>query len=186
MSKRQRAHQVRAAHDATRGKPCSIEAVKQRARTQQQRVLHASPLETKLADMLRERGIHTVPQQAIGTYNCDLGASPVAVEVRAAYWDCINSDRFRNRIRNILDAGWSVLIVLINKRKPLTPIIADDAAAYIKRLRGQPPVISQYRVVWGTPEVTTSGRADDDQLALKYPFRSRRDPVTGRYESIPR
>ena len=47
--------------------------------------------ELTLRDLLIERGIRTIPQQAIGPYNCDLGANPVAV-LNHSYW----TSRFGN------------------------------------------------------------------------------------------
>lgn len=185
-----RKRQVEAAHAASRGVPKTIESLEKSARTRQERVLHSSPGEVELQAMLAARGVETIRQQAIGPYNCDLGAEPVAVEIFGGnwHWHGKHLRRTPERLRYLLDRGWHVLMVL---NAPgigwgLTEKMGDYVAAYIEGARRNPTALREYRVVRGAGETLASGGADDYELSIEWAFTSRRDPVTGRYESAPR
>jgi uncharacterized protein (DUF433 family) len=165
----QRADLSRAAHDAVRGKRqsdahrCAIATTRQRLQS------GTSPGEMALAEMLAARGIPTVPQQAIGPYNCDLGAYPVAVEVFGGSWHWSGRHILRapERFRYILNASWDILAVKIEvRRHPLTSATADYVAAYIESARRDPARRREYRVIRGAGETLTAGSADDDDLTL--------------------
>jgi hypothetical protein len=191
MTVAQRKNQVAAAHKAKIGRKESMQTRKMRAKTfEKMGKRNSSPYEPELQRMLEARGLKTFPQRAVGPYNCDLAVDSVAVEIRAAYWEKIDTPRFRKRVRYFLHAGWHVLLVMISnsgcRYLPLSPGIADQAAAFIEEVRRDRSAIRKYRVIWGKPDVTTSGSADDKKLALKYPLTNRRNLTTGRYESVPR
>ncbi|HZU75950.1 MAG TPA: hypothetical protein VFA70_04245, partial [Dehalococcoidia bacterium] len=86
MRSEDRERQIRAAHAASTGRTLPDDEKRRRALTIQARGLHISAAERQLRALLSERGIETIPQQAIGPYNCDLGAEPVAVEVWGGNW----------------------------------------------------------------------------------------------------
>jgi len=158
------------------------------AKGRQAKATHVSEIELELAGMLSERGIETTPQLAIGPYNCDLAARPVAVEVFGGHWHWHGHHlaRVEERFRHLMDAGWNILVIPVNFSSPLTAAVADYAASYIKATRRDPPAICEYRVVWRAGEFATSGCADDDEISIEPPFRSARDPATGRYKTVAR
>ena len=176
------------AHEAVRGRKRSDSEGIKAARTIEARGAHDSPIESALAQMLLERGICTTPQQAFGQYNCDLGACPVAVEVFGGnwHWSGRHLARTEKRTKFLLNAGYHVLMVAIQKRFPLTPAVADYVASYIKQARANPTARREYRVVWGAGEFTTAGCLDDDHFSIEPPFTSARNPSTGQYETVPR
>jgi hypothetical protein len=176
----QRASLSAAAHAAVRGKRQS-DAHRFAIAATRQRLQHGtSPAELKLAAMLAARGIATIPQQAIGPYNCDLGAGPVAVEVFGGGWHWSGHHVLRapERFRYILDAGWHILAVKIDsKRSPLTDATADHVAAYIEAARRDPARRREYRVIGSAGETLAAGSADDDDLTLITTLRSRSNPA---------
>ena len=86
LTPEQRRIHMRPAQAAIRGHQRPTEELVRRASTREGRGDLASVGEHRLREMLLARGVETIPQQAIGPYNCDLGAFPVAVEVYGGYW----------------------------------------------------------------------------------------------------
>lgn len=186
MTAKQRAVQVSAAHDAARGRiHTEAEKVKRAKRVEELR-LHVSESERTLAAMLNERGIDTRPQQAIGIYNCDLGAFPVDIEIWGGnwHWSGEHMERTPRRIHHILNTGWHVLIVNVTKRFPLTDETADYIAAYVKRARRNPSAPREYRVIRSSGQVLASGGAESDHFTIVFPFHSCRNSSNGQYNSI--
>ena len=130
------------------------------------------------AAWLRLRGIATVPQHAIGPYNCDLGAEPVAVEIFGGNWHGHgkHAAKFAERGHYILDQGWALVIVWVDQVKQcLTEASADYLAAFVEEARRDPSLRGQYRVVWGDgEEVPTAGKQLDDFASVP-PRRGRTD-----------
>jgi hypothetical protein len=171
MSAVQRSNQVAAAHNAVRGMVRGSEDLRKKALAKE-RTGRMTPAERQLQLWLTDRGIATVPQQAIGPYNCDLGAFPVAVEVYGGQWHTSGraAARSEKRFRYILDEGWSVEIVWVDGiYYPLTETAADDVAAFYKLCQRSPAQRGQYRVVRGTGQLFAAGRTDLDQLTLRPP-----------------
>jgi len=148
----------------------------------------SSPLETRLAEMLLERGIESLPQYPVGPYNCDLACPPVAVEVLGGKWHWHGEHRARAKERTyyFLDRDWHVLYVPIDTSFPLNDAVADYVANFIKFARGNPSATREYRVVWGAGEFVVGGCLDEDEFTFDPPFTSRRNPTNGRYERVPR
>ncbi len=189
MTPEQRRNQVKAAHEATKGRKVPLKTLKKIARTREKNALkHCSKYELQFQKMLEERGIKTVLQKAVGPYNCDLAAYPVAVEIFGGGWHFHGRHalRFEKRIRYFLNHGWSVLIFPISKRFPLTESLADYAASYIERVRRAKAYVCEYRMIWSCPELVTRGSLDGDHLSFIPPFTGARDPATGRYKRVPR
>lgn len=166
-----------AAHVARRGNADPLERRCRRARTRQERQTHSSPNESLLRNWLAERGVEAVIQQAIGPYNTDLGAAPVAVEVFGGNWHAYGYHRriAAERFGYLLDLGWNLVIVWVDQRiHPLTTAAADYIVPFVKQSRSDPTFRRQYRVIWGDgQEVPVSGD-DLDQLA-HIPSRGRSD-----------
>lgn len=188
MNPEVRARQVAAAHAAARGRRRTDADLCQRALTRQERGLGISGLEKRLASMLEERGLATVAQEAIGRYNCDLGAFPVAVEIWGGNWHWYGRHiaRTEERFRYVLDAGWHLLVLHVTNRHPLSEGLADYVVSYVEKARRDPAARREYRMVWRGGELTTAGRADDDEISVVPPFGGTRDRSTGRYATVPR
>src|ERR1041385_218960 len=178
LTAEQRIRMAAATSACHRGVPKSEAALARRALTRQQRMVQVDPQERALVEMLRARGIDGIVQQkAIGRYNCDIAAAPVAVEVFGGNWHAYGQHgaRLLRRTRDILDAGWSVLLIWANSvHHPMTEAAADEAAAWIELARSNPSFGRQYRVIWGTGQFIAAGRPEDDELTLE-PARTRSD-----------
>lgn len=161
-----------AAHQAVRGRKSSFDERCRRAKLNEERVAGQVEVERTLSALLAERGIETIPQKAIGPYNVDLGAAPVAVEVFGGTWHLSgrHAARATERFRYILDQGWNVIIVWVDGRRwPLSSDGADDVASFIEQARRDPSTVSKYRVIRGDGEFVTAGESDDDHFALVHP-----------------
>lgn len=152
---------VAAANAACRGRIHSVEEKMLRAQQRQERRTHTSPDELALAAMLQERGVDVIHQQAVGIYNIDIGAYPVAVEVYGGHWhsSADHASRAPERFHYLLDSGWAVVIVWVdNRRYPLSVAAADYIAAFVQETRRNPALRGQYRVIRGDGEVVASDR----------------------------
>jgi hypothetical protein len=181
-----RQRRTEACHKAVKGVRHSLEQRIKMATAWQQALTHVSPQETALCSMLAARGVHCIQQQAIGPYNCDLGAFPVAVEVFGGHWHFSGAHLARapRRIRYLLDAGWHVLMVLVTKHWPIAPEVADYVAAYVQEARGNPTAPREYRVIRGAGNTLAFGSADDNHISIEPSTRLGREPTTGRYKSV--
>lgn len=187
MSPQKRQTQVAAAHAATLGHPVPPMRGHRIAETLQARG-RMNPTEALLQHLLAARGISTCPQQAIGPYNCDLGAPPVAVECWGGEWHFSGAHARREpqRLRYFFNAGWHAIYIVISIRFPLLARATDDIAAFIEMARSRPSMRREYRMIGGTGELLACGSEDDKHFPLIPPFTCRKNPTTGRYERIPR
>jgi hypothetical protein len=188
----QRAQWAKAAHDAVRGKKKSFEELCAQALGRQKKATHAAPrsaYEQQLRDMLLSRGIITVPEMAVGPYNVDLAALPVAVELHGGGWHRYGAHirRKKDRFDYILDAGWHIVAVFVHPIwYPLCESAADYVVAFIEQMRRNPSARREYRVIWSGMEGDLSGHAHNDDFTLEPPFTRRRNATTGQYERIAR
>jgi very-short-patch-repair endonuclease len=172
---------VAAANAACRGRTHSVEEKMLRAQRRQERRTHTSSDELTLAAMLQKRGVDVIHQQAVGIYNIDLGAYPVAVEVYGGHWhsSADHASRAPERFRYLLDSGWAVVIVWIDSRRyPLSVAAADYIAAFAQETCRNPALQGQYRVIRGDGEVVASDRFNVEDFSRipaggsgKYPRR---------------
>lgn len=177
-----------AAQSARRGQRDTMETRLKRAESFQTIQRHISAYEVKAEAMFLQRGLVMLPQKAIGPYNCDFAIDAVAVEIFGGHyhWTGAHLARSEERIRYILNAGWNLVMLAVNKNWPLTPEVADYTVSLINNLRREPPAICEYRVVWGAGDFEVIGSADDDKISIKPPFTKSRDGGTGRYQRISR
>lgn len=178
---------TRNANIASKYRTVSVESLCKRAKTVEKKVdFWQSDSEIILAKMLLERGIETIPQKAIGRYNCDLTSNTVAVEIFGGHWHWHGQHlaRTKDRVNYILDQGWDVLMVAVNQSFPLTDEVADYIASYINSRSRNPTRPREYRVIWGAAEFTTSGRLNDENFSIEPPFTSTRDTTNGQYMTI--
>jgi hypothetical protein len=188
MGEAKRRAQVKAAHQASRGRRASAEELIRKAQSKQD-TRGASHYELTLAAWLHERGLAPIQQLAIGPYNCDLAIHPVAVEVWGGGWHFTgrHAARTQERFHYIMNAGWHVLAVAVDSRcRPLVPQIADYIVAQVQQMRSNETAIRQYRVVWGAGEFTTGGSAQDNHFSIEPPFTNSRNPVNGQYQRVAR
>lgn len=165
MTAEQRAAQVASAHEAVRGMTRTIGDLERRAAGKQRTRSHATPEELALATLLPG----SEPQLAIGKYNVDIGAEPVAVELFGGNWHADGRHRARlpQRVEHLADAGWNLLIVWCTQGRLLNvAAIAQDALSYLEQSRRDPAFRRQYRVVWGDGQLIAAGCVDDDERTL--------------------
>lgn len=187
-SPEERAALSAAAHEAARGRVASEAEQVKRAATRERKQVGASPVEDLFAAMLVERGLDVVQQKAVGRYNCDIAASPIAVEIYGGHWHFAGRHLARadRRMRHFADQGWHVLVVLVTSDWPLRPESADYVVAWQKEAEGNPSAPRKYRMIGGAAELLTAQRLDAHKLALEYPRGRTRDAGTGRYNGVTR
>jgi hypothetical protein len=159
-----------AAHRAVRGRKVPFETRCKIALARERKQLTVSPFERRLKGWLREEfGIEATPQRAVGPYNVDLAAHPVAVEVFGGGWHSAGAHAARtpDRTRYILDQGWNLVIVWVDdsRKHPLGIRAAQYVAAFVEESRRDPTLQGEYRVVWGDGHVPTGYKPDIEDLA---------------------
>lgn len=168
MTPDERARQVSAAHEAVRGMTRTDEDLFAKALTRERTQSHATDEERMMVDWLADRGIESIAQKAVGKYNIDIAAEPVAVELFGGGWHShgFHRSRLPERTRYIADQGWNLLIIWTHKVHPLGIEVTDEMVSYVERSRLDPSFRRQYRVVWGDGKLIAAGCVDDDELAL--------------------
>jgi len=184
MTDLQRANQVRASHDAARGRNISFGELCQRATSRQGNMRYnVAPDEVILGNWLRDLGLPIIHNFAVGPYNCDIGTGPITVEVWGGGWHPKPNEV--ERTKYILDAGYSVLIVDIDERRyPLAFAVTKYAVALHKIASSDPAEKRQYWMVRGNGECIFV-RLNSDNITLKPPFTSSRNSTNGQYVRIP-
>lgn len=189
-TKDQRMKWTEAAHSAWRGMKKTPESLEKAAAARQQQGGCGSELERVLLDLLRDRGLDPIPQQAVGPYSCDLGAYPVAVEVLGGNWHSTGRrhERIRRRTRYLMDRGWSVLMICVDNRRgmPISGQTADYVISYLETVRRNPTHRPEYRVVRSTGKTVSCGSVDDEKISLESPLSLGRNSANGRHERVPR
>lgn len=176
LSPEERSARAAAAHDAVRGMKRTPEDLTKRAASREANPSNISIAERMLSDWLAVRGVETIPQKAIGPYNTDLGAYPVAVEVFGGNWHANGRHiaRHSDRVRYILDAGWHVIIVWSHGlHSPLSVEAADYVVSFLQSADRNPSATRQYRVVRGSGEIIAFGCAKDDDFSFVPTYRTR-------------
>ncbi|SCF39382.1 Very-short-patch-repair endonuclease [Micromonospora carbonacea] len=142
-----------------------------RARQRQERRSNHSAGDQLMEDMLRQRGLAPVAQQAIGKYNVDVAVAPVAVEVLGGGWH-LEKRHHSTRTPQILNAGWHLVFVWNREgRSALGEGAADYVVAFLDEVGRQPPTVGQYRVISGDGQLLAAGSGQDNQFPLVPPPR---------------
>lgn len=150
-----RSRLAEAAHAAVRGKRRTWDELLLRAKTREKTGQYVVKTEMILMNWFQARGATCTPQKAVGRYNVDIALyePPIAVEVRYSRWPgCSRPKNHIQRTVDLLNAGWHVLYVLIDREHPLLEATADEIVSWAKGLRGLPSFPSQYRVIRGDGE----------------------------------
>ena len=172
MTAAERLAQSAAAHDAVRGRHVPAEELEARAVTRERLGLHVGTEERRLARLLRKRGVATRAQQAEGPVNIDLATGSVAVEVFGGGFHGAGRHLARHprRCRYLLDRGWSVVVIWIDKRREFALTgAADYVVALLDEFRRSPALVRQYRVIRSDGEELVRGCAKDDDFPVKRP-----------------
>lgn len=183
MSAEQRKQQVAAAHEAARGREVPFEELCLRAKMREGNMAYnVSKSEVKLGRWLKELGINVIHNFAVGPYNCDIGTGAIIVEVWGGNWHPKPIDV--KRTKYILDAGFSVLIIDIDKHRfPISYIVTEYVVTLDKLARSNPAGRRQYWMIRGNGELIFK-RFNGDNISLKPPFTSGRNAL-GQYVRIP-
>lgn len=185
----QKAAQTRAAHDALRGKKRSAIELNKRARTRERTKSHVSALELRVERLLKNTGIDTKTQTAIGPYNCDFTCDAVAVEIWGGgwHWHGRHIARSEERFRFIMDRGFNIIIACIDSRRRHFGVCeAEQLAFEIKAANANPTILRHYRMIWCGTDFATATSADADHFSFEPPFTGARDPATGQYQTFAR
>ena len=188
-TKEQRLAWSHASHIAATGRKKTEKEIEQAAKTRFERgVCSSSRYEDELAFLFLERGISFVQQFPVGRYNCDFVIQSVAVEVFGGSWHRHGRHlaRFENRTKKLFESGFDVILVFVNKRNPIDSTIADKIISEIEILSADKSSVRKYRVIWGSADLLSGGSSNDEHISMVFPLTHRRNPTTGRYESIPR
>ena len=184
MTEEQRAMQVEAAHEATRGRKVPFVQLVKTAKSREGNIgHHVSPEEIIIGNWLRDAGYDVIHNLAVGPYNCDIGIGPVTVEVWGGGWHAKAKEI--ERTKYILDAGYAMLIVHLDKRRfPLSTSVTNYAIALHKITSRDPSGRRQYWMVRGNGECIFM-RLNCDDISLKPPFTAGRNPSNGQYIRVP-
>lgn len=169
-SAEERKRMARKAHEIRRGMKVSWETKCRHAQTIEKQPYKSgtvSKAEKQLRKLLINRGIQTIPQKAFGAYNCDLAAYPVAVEIfgGAFHWYGNHGRLFAKRTNYILNSGWFLYIIFVNRRH-IDNIDADKTAAFIESIRRNKPTITEYRVIGRAGKLLASGCSEGNHLTF--------------------
>ena len=155
LTPEERAAQTSAAHQARRGAIDPPERRMARARTRYARCLHSSPMEHRLADVLRLAGVSVEQQFPLGGYNIDVAADvlSVAVEMTTGSWQSSKQSNpvFRQRTEYILNQGWCVVFVLKASIEHL-PYATEHLLSFLNAVSNDKSLLGKYGVVPGHPK----------------------------------
>lgn len=126
--------QARAAHAAKRGKREPEEQRERVALAREKARTSMSDIELQITAHLWADDIDVVPQKAVGRYNIDLAIGDLAVEVLGGAWH--TSKRHADRTAFLLDQGWRVLFLWLDKRHAPT-LSAVDAIRIAMRSKAR-------------------------------------------------
>lgn len=158
MMPTERASQVAAAHDATRGVSQTWEKMCARALGVEKSLPNAAPVEFTLADALRSYGLAITQQKALGIYNLDVALDElsIAVEVFGGNWHSQGNHlaRFFKRSIYVLNSGWHLVILWVDgRRHPFGLGAVEYLVAFAEKARRNPTMCRQYRVILGNGQV---------------------------------
>lgn len=168
MSKRtaeENARNVRAAHDAVRGKAKSHEQLCKAALNRQASFASfGSPYEQDIADELTHRGIQFVPQLAVDKYNIDFAIGDnIAFEVFGGNWHAKGRHRarFDERSKKLFDSGYTIVICWVGFNHRFSPAaIADYLISLNDILRTNPASRCKHYVIGGDGKPCSVGSSN--------------------------
>lgn len=124
--------------------------------------------ENALAKALFKKGIKTIAQLAFDTYNIDLAAGSVAVEVTFNYSASVGSPRTKRRVKHLIKSGWHVIYVMIDTRGKNNrwdvEATANTVSRFINLTKRHPPALREYWVIGGTGKLKSVLKLNVDHL----------------------
>ena len=169
MGEQERAHQVKAAHDAVRGVKRSFDELCLRAQYKANNI-KPTYYERLMGNLISERiAIDPIFQAAIGPYNCDIAFGSVAVEIFGGYWHWYGKHFAGSgeRLRYLLDRGWHVIMIRVLKgHDEITSRTADHTVSLMKMMDADKSSVRQYRVISCRCETLASGSSNDDEVSI--------------------
>lgn len=152
------------AHKAVKGIKRTEESLMQRAYTLETIGRFGSITERLLFDMLVERGVNPVPQKAFSKYNIDLMIGNVAVEITGRGRKPKDIPAIKERIKLLLNSGYSMIWVWANKSFPIETGAADYIVSYCQELSLNPSIVGEYRVIRRDGKLISCGGPDSDDF----------------------
>jgi len=158
MSEQQRLRQVKAAHDAVRGKKRSREESIKKALARQQSPFLA-PLEQQLLNVFRQYEIKVVPQFAMEIYSVDFAVPEIklAIEVDGGNWHDCTAKRSQDMGKEVIlsNRNWKLIRIRIDKGKLIirTNIESVDHAKVLQIICSDPSLWRKNSVVASEPNV---------------------------------
>jgi len=188
-SPEERSRRAEAAHNAIRGTRQSFEHRCKIAKTLESRHYNVSPIEHVCADKLRRRGFQCTCQKAIGPYNIDVAINEptIAVEIFGGCFHATgrHASRFRKRTDYILNQGWVVIIIWVNRDHPFGLGAIKYIVALAEKMRRGESVGSKEHMIYGNGHPSTIGENHLNGIT-GIPRPNTRDKTTGRFNSRPR
>lgn len=163
MTREDRKAITTAANAAVRGVPQPEDRLERIAKSREANPGRPSVHEGQFAAWLTERNIAYRREVAVGRYNLDFAAEPIAVEILGGEW---HGTPIKRRIHGrrtpyILDQGWSLTFIWATPSHPMTEAVADHVVTQLDETRRDPSLIGEYRVIRGDGQLLARGRKDD-------------------------
>ena len=154
------------AHDAVRGTKKTHSDLCKRARTKANIGKPGSIEEARLGEMFKSLGVSVSHQFAIDKYNVDiLIFDSVVVEISGRPKKGVDAERIPERVKLILDRGFSLILVWSNtKWHPVTIDTAKYIISLAKLICSNPSMRGKYWVIWGDSKVMAECRPYCDNL----------------------
>lgn len=152
------------AHEAVRGMKRTDADLIKRAAGKERTGKFGSVMERVLYDMLIERGLSPVPQKAIHKYNIDLMVGDVAVEITGRGRKPKDIPAIKERIKYLLNSGYSVVWVWGSIDRPIESGAADYIVAYCEAVSRDPSLIGENRVIRRDGKLIAVSRSNDDNF----------------------
>jgi len=156
--------QCSSAWEARRGQTVALSTKIQQARTRYIRLNRCrGAYEDEISAALLEMGYSVAQQFPVGPYNLDLAMTPdpVAVEIQSSNHRRSGSSIRQDRIEEILDSGFAVLIVYVPNRASLAvEATCDKIAAFTDLVREEPSIVGQYGMIGSDAQPFTPRRFD--------------------------
>ena len=172
----QRRAMLAAAHDASRGRVAKTDERVRIAWSKAGRIYSSN--EVLLARLIAQVGGTAWLGVPLGKYNLDIVANgSVAVEVNGGTWHGYGRHlaRFAERSRHILDAGYALAVVWVDKtRYPLGIRCAQHLITLAELTSRDPTSARQYWVIRGDGKIVSACEDDGKDVALIMPSGRRR------------
>ena len=175
------ARQTKKAHDAVRGVKKSVELLERRAQHNQRALTGSRSIhEERFKEACDAISLSLTQQFAVGKYNCDFAAPPIAVEIWGGNFHFYGRHMARTpeKFHKLADANLALLVLVVCKDADFA-LLAQKAHAFSKEVRRNPTLRGQYRVIGCAGQLKTCGSLHDDDLTLVKTLRSRKHSRDG-------